>query len=49
MIGVIALPVIDAWINITNKKMKGISDTTVTCFANPSLLVVMIIIIASKG
>jgi hypothetical protein len=49
LIGVIALPIIDAWINITNKKMKGISDTTVTCFANPSLLAVMIIIIVSKG
>ena len=49
MIGVITLPIIDAWINITNKKMKGITDTTVTCFANPSLLIVMIIIIASKG
>ena len=49
MIGVISLPFLDAWINITNKKMKDIKDSTVTCFANPSLLVVMIVIIVTKG
>ena len=29
--------------------MKGVSDTTVTCYANTSLFIVMIIVIADQG
>jgi len=41
----VGIPLIDAWTNITNKKMKGINDTTVTCYVNPSMLLVMGVII----
>ena len=45
----VGIPLIDAWTNITNKKMKGINDTTVTCYVNPSMLFVMGVIIQAKG
>lgn len=45
LVASVGIPLIDAWTNITNKKMKGISDTTVTAYVNPSMLIVMGVII----
>ena len=49
IISAVCLPLLDAWINVTNRKMKKLHENTVNCYVNPSMLFFMGIIILFRG
>ena len=43
------VPFIEAWANITNRKMKGIHENTVSCYVNSSMMGIMFVVILVQG
>ena len=43
------VPFIEAWANITNRRMKGIHENTVSCYVNSSMIVIMFLVILVQG
>jgi len=47
--GTIFLPGVDAFNVVIMRKMKGVHENTIACFVNPSMLLIMFLIIVAKG
>jgi len=47
--GVIFLPSVDALSSVIMRKMKGVHENTIVCFINPSMCLIMLLMIVVKG
>jgi hypothetical protein len=47
--GTILLPGVDALNAVIMRKMKGVHENTIACYINPSMTLIMLLMIVVKG